>query len=104
EQDTVRSTTGAVDGPRGPVQGAVMVEELLMDGTVEQKAFAPGYGEFQARAKDERATGAWALPIDGARGSPPGALTTLADAARAVAGAAAAGDWPGRSGRGGGAG
>ena len=26
------------------------------DGTVEQKAFAPGYGEFQARAKDELAT------------------------------------------------
>jgi hypothetical protein len=99
EQDTVRSTTAAVDGPRGPVQGAAMVEELLMDGTVEQKAFAPGYGEFQARAKDELATVALALPIDGARGSPPGALTTLADGARAVAGAAAAGDWPAASAR-----
>jgi hypothetical protein len=53
EQDTVRSTTGTVDGPRGPVQGATLVEELLMDGTVEHKAFAPGYGEFRAQAKDE---------------------------------------------------
>lgn len=57
EQDTVRSTTGTVDGPRGPVQGATLVEELLMDGTVEHKAFAPGYGEFRAQAKDELVTG-----------------------------------------------
>jgi hypothetical protein len=94
EQDTVRSTTATVNGPRGPVQGAATVEELLMDGTVEQKAFAPGYGEFQARAKDELATVALALPIDGAGGSPPAALAGLADGARAVADAAAAGHWP----------
>jgi hypothetical protein len=94
EQDTVRSTTATVDGPRGPVNGAVLVEELLMDGTVEQKAFAPGYGEFQARAEDELATVALALPIDAAGGSPPAAVAGLADGARAVAGAAAAGHWP----------
>jgi hypothetical protein len=94
EQDTVRSTTATVDGPRGPVQGAAMVEELLMDGTVEHKAFAPGYGEFQARAKDELATVALALPIDGAGGSPPAVLATLADGARSAADAAAAGHWP----------
>jgi hypothetical protein len=94
EQDTVRSTTATVDGPRGPVQGAAMVEELLMDGTVEHKAFAPGYGEFQARARDELATVALALPIDGAGSGPPAALAALADGARAAADAAAAGHWP----------
>jgi hypothetical protein len=94
EQDTVRSTTATVDGPRGPVQGAALVEELLMDGTVEQKAFAPGYGEFQARARDELATVALALPIDGAGSGPPAALAALTDGARAVADAAAAGRWP----------
>src|SRR4029453_1120564 len=35
----------------------------------------------------------------GAGGTPPGALPTLADGARAVAGAAAAGDWPAASAR-----
>jgi hypothetical protein len=94
EQDTVRSTTATVDGPRGPVQGTAMVEELLMDGTVEHKAFAPGYGEFQARAEDELATVALALPIDGAGGSPPVPLGTLAGSIRAVADAADTGRWP----------
>ena len=94
EQDTVRSTTATVDGPRGPVKGVAMVEELLMDGTVEHKAFAPGYGEFQARATDELATVALALPIDGTGGGPPAGLAGLADAARTVAGAAAAARWP----------
>ena len=90
EQDTVRSTTGAVDGPRGPVQGATLVEELLMDGTVEHKAFAPGYGEFRAQAKDELVTVALALPLDAAGGGPEllagqmtGTLAKLATAAAA---------------------
>jgi hypothetical protein len=93
EQDTVRSTSGTVDGPRGQVQGAVLVEELLMDGTFEKKAFAPGYGEFRAEAKDELVTVALALPVDGAGGSPPGDLAGLAPGTRAVARAAAAGNW-----------
>jgi hypothetical protein len=94
EQDTVRSTTGTVDGPRGPVQGAALVQELLMDGTTEEKAFAPGYGEFQARAKDELVTVALALPVDGAGASQPAGLAGLPGGARAVAAAAAARRWP----------
>jgi hypothetical protein len=94
EQDTVRSTTGTVDGPRGPVQGATLVEELLMDGTVEHKAFAPGYGEFRAQAKDELVTVALALPLDAAGGGPPGGLAGLVPGARSVAAAAAGGRWP----------
>jgi hypothetical protein len=94
EQDTVRSVAGTVDGPRGPVREVALVEELLMDGTVEQKAFAPGYGEFQARARDELVTLALAMPIDGAGGSPPASLGDLTAGIRAVAGLAAAGRWP----------
>src|SRR5215207_7992376 len=93
EQDTVRSTTGTVDGPRGPVQGVTLVEELLMDGTVEHKAFAPGYGEFRAQAKDELVTVALALPLDAAAGAPPAALATLTVGARATAEAAGGGRW-----------
>jgi hypothetical protein len=69
-----------------------MVEELLMDGTVEEKAFAPGYGEFQSKAEDELATVALALPIDRVGGTSPAGLAVLADGARAVAG----GRGPGR--------
>ena len=93
EQDTVRSTTATVDGPRGPVQGAALVEELLMDGSVEEKAFAPGYGEFQARAKDELVTVALALPTDAAGGGPPAEVAALTGGAHASFDAAGAGRW-----------
>ena len=46
-----------------------------MDGYIEEKAFAPGYGEFQAQAKDELVTIALALPVDAAAGA-PAALAT----------------------------
>ena len=50
-----------------------MVQELLMDGTIEEKAYAPGYGEFRAQAKDELVTVALALPTDAAAGAPAAA-------------------------------
>jgi hypothetical protein len=56
-----------------------------MDGTVEHKAFAPGYGEFRAQAKDELVTVALALPLDAAGGGPPGGLAGLVPGARSVA-------------------
>lgn len=53
-----------VDGPRGPIEGAVRTEEVLMDGSMEHKTYAPGYGEFGAEAEDELVTVAIAVPID----------------------------------------
>jgi hypothetical protein len=99
EQDTVKATGQTVPGPRGPVQDVAMVQELLMDGTVEEKAFAPGYGEFQAKAKDELVTVALALPVDAAPGAPPAALATLADGARASSEAGGGGRWAAASAR-----
>jgi hypothetical protein len=64
-----------------------------MDGTVEHKAFAPGYGEFRAQAKDELVTVALALPTDAAAGAPPAALAALTGGARATAEAAGGGRW-----------
>ena len=93
EQDTIRSTGATVDGPRGPVQGAALVQELLMDGTLEEKAFAPGYGEFRAKAEDELVRVALAVPVDAAGGSLPAELASLAGGA-AVFDAAGAGRWP----------
>ena len=53
EQVTVRRTGFTVAGPRGPVSGAIAVRERLMDGTTEDKQYAPGYGEFRAEVKTE---------------------------------------------------
>jgi hypothetical protein len=99
EQDTVKATGETVAGPRGPVGDVATVQELLMDGTIEEKAFAPGYGEFRAQAKDELVTVALALPVDAAAGAPPAALATLADGARATAAAAGGGRWAAASAR-----
>lgn len=64
ETVTVLETNLTVDGPRGPVDGAIRTEEVLMDGSVEHKTFAPGYGEFGAETADELITVAIAVPID----------------------------------------
>jgi hypothetical protein len=64
ETVTVLEAGLAVDGPRGSVDGAIRTEEVLMDGAIEHKTFAPGYGEFGAEAEDELVTVAVAVPID----------------------------------------
>jgi hypothetical protein len=46
EQVTVRTVGTTVDGPHGPIEGAMVGEELHQDGKREAKTFAPGYGEF----------------------------------------------------------
>jgi hypothetical protein len=99
EQDTVKATGETVPGPRGPVGDVAIVQELLMDGTVEEKVFAPGYGEFRAQAKDELVTVALAVPVDAAAGAPPAALVTLTDGAQATAAAAGGGRWAAASAR-----
>ena len=75
EEDTVKTINETVVGPRGPVEGAVPVAEHLMEGTIEGKVFAPGYGEFQVRAEDEALTVALAVPIDASPGPRPPSST-----------------------------
>ena len=48
EEVTVKAVNETVRGPAGPDLGAILVRELLMEGTIEDKAFAPGYGELRA--------------------------------------------------------
>ena len=84
EEDIVLSTGETVDGPRGPIEGAIRVEENLMEGTSEQKIWAPGYGEFHIEAGSEVVTVAVAVPIDASSDPAPEALGTLRDQARAL--------------------
>jgi hypothetical protein len=89
EEVTVVETGVSVDGPSGPVPGAIRTSELLMDGTTEAQAFAPGYGEFGAEAEDESVLVALAVPIDaGAEASDDLAVlqTALGDLTGAIGG------------------
>jgi hypothetical protein len=80
EELIVLETDVSVPGPSGEITGAIRVEEHLMEGTVEQKIFAPGYGEFHADAPNELVTVAVAAPTDARPGPMPPDLVALHDA------------------------
>ncbi|MFF0201354.1 hypothetical protein [Streptomyces sp. NPDC005017] len=85
EEVTVRAVDQPVDGPYGEVDGAITVRELHMDGSTEDKVFAPGYGEFSTGAEggDLEAV-ALAVPTDTKPGPLPDRLTALERAAVAA--------------------
>jgi len=93
EEVTVKAVDVTVEGPRGPVPGAVEVEELLMDGTREAKTFAPGYGEFSARTEDEEIKVALAVPVDGLPGATPPELLSLSKGAGKIFAEGASESW-----------
>jgi hypothetical protein len=93
EEVTATATGVTVDGPRGAVPGALVVEELHMDATLEDKIFAPGYGEFSTGSGANLEAVALAIPIDALATPVPAELLTLSSGAEAVFEAAEAGDW-----------
>jgi hypothetical protein len=95
EEVTVKSVGRTVNGPRGPVHGAIVVDELHLEGTHEDKIFAPGYGEFRTGGKDELEALALAVPTDALDGPPPAALEKLSGSANGMLGSAQAEDWKG---------
>ena len=92
EEVVVQSTGETLDGPFGPVEGGIVVEEHHSDGSTETKQFAPGYGEFYTAADGEVEALAMAVPPDTASGSQPDALTSAAESASAAVQAALDGD------------
>jgi hypothetical protein len=95
EETTVKSGDQTVNGPRGSVPGAILVQELQMDGARENKIFAPGYGEFLTFQEGEREALALAVPTDAVAGTPPPEVETLVSQASNVFTAAApeSADW-----------
>jgi hypothetical protein len=83
EEVTVKAVDRTVAGPRGPVNGAIVVEELHMDGKRESKTFAPGYGEFSTGAGNDIEAIAIAVPTDRGLRIPP----LLSDQLRTARGA-----------------
>lgn len=97
EEVTVKSVGVTVNGPSGPIAGAIVTDELHMDGTREDKTFAPGYGEFSTGSGANLEAIALAVPTDALSGAPPAELNTLSAGAGSVFDAAGANDWPGAS-------
>jgi hypothetical protein len=93
EEVTVKTVGKTLDGPRGRIGGAIVASELHDDGTREDKAFAPGYGEFfTGQGRDVEAL-ALAVPTDALAGPPPAKLRALVAGANAIDAAAASGSW-----------
>jgi len=64
EEISVKALDETVDGPRGPVAGAVRMQELHLDGSTSEKVFAPGYGEFDTSSGGDTEALALAVPTD----------------------------------------
>ena len=93
EEVTVTAVDETVEGPRGPVDGVVLVRALSMDGATADKAFAPGYGEMRASAVDEQVATAVAAPVDVLPAPMPDQLTGLYSGAVLVYETVPLGDW-----------
>ena len=94
EQVTVKTVGKTVQGPSGPVEGAMVGQELHDDGKTSDKVFAPGYGEYLTRDTDGVEAMALAVPTDALGGPPPATLEELSTGADDAFAAARAQNWP----------
>jgi hypothetical protein len=93
EEVVVKTVDLTIDGPGGPVDGAMVgTENHLLEGHYEDKTFAPGYGEFRSGVGSNLEALALAVPTD-ARSDMPAELDTITNGARGLFAAADAGDW-----------
>jgi hypothetical protein len=83
EESTVMATDETVGGPRGPVDGAFVIDEHHPDGP-EVKKWAPGYGEFFTRDRRDFEQLALAVPIDALPGPVPTELEKISSAATEI--------------------
>jgi len=97
EEVTVKTTDKSLDGPLGPIEGGMVASEMHMDGTTEEKIFAPGYGEFLTASGPDSEGLALAVPTDAAAGAVPADVAALGKAAMAALDAASTEDWPAAS-------
>jgi hypothetical protein len=77
EEVAIAETGKTVDGPRGPVEGAIVGRELHDDGSYSDKVFAPDYGEFYSAHEGDIEALALAVPTDYVEGGVPADLDTM---------------------------
>jgi hypothetical protein len=93
EEVTVKAVDQTVAGPHGPVDGAMVSEELHQDGSFEEKIFAPEYGEFFTGSGDDVEALALAVPTDMLAGSVPDDLKALSNGADRIFAAVKSKNW-----------
>jgi hypothetical protein len=93
EEVTVKAVDQTVPGPHGPVHGAMVSEELHQDGSLEEKIFAPGYGEFFTGSGNNVEALALAVPTDVLPGPVPAELTALSNGADRIFAAVKSKNW-----------
>jgi hypothetical protein len=93
EEVTVKGVDETLEGPLGPVQGGLLIEELHMDGSKEGKTFGPRYGEFFTGGGGDVEALALAVPTDALSEPTPTELVTLESGAADVFAAAQSKDW-----------
>ena len=64
EEVTIKEIDRTVDGPLGKVEGAIVAEELHLDGSTSEKVFAPGYGEFYSAHEGDEEALSLAVDVD----------------------------------------
>ncbi len=96
EEVVVQDLGVTVPGPRGPVDGAMVGQELhILEGLAENKTFAPGYGEFTSGIGSNVETMALCLPVDATPGPIPAELSAISNGAVDILDAAETEDWDG---------
>jgi hypothetical protein len=98
EEVTVQAVAETRNGPSGLIQGVMVGSELHMDGTRQEKLFAPGYGEYSTGSleTDDLEALALAIPTDALTSALPSELEALSTASAnifVIAGADSP-DWP----------
>jgi hypothetical protein len=93
EEVTVKAVDETLDGPLGPIEGGLLIEELHMDGSTEEKSFAPGYGEFYTAGGGDVEALALAVPTDAASEPIPDELVRLESGAADAFEATQSEDW-----------
>jgi hypothetical protein len=94
EQVTINKVGVTVNGPSGPIHGAMVGQELHQDETaLEPKTFAPGHGEWFSGGGHDFEANALAVPADALAAPTPAELTTLSSSAYHVLDAARSKDW-----------
>jgi len=94
EQVTVKQVGVTVNGPSGPIHGAMVGQELHQDETaLEPKTFAPGHGEWFSGGGHDFEANALSVPADALPAPTPAELTSLSSGADHVFDTARSKDW-----------
>jgi hypothetical protein len=94
EELTVAKVDQTVQGPHGPVPGAIVVDELGVTRGHSQKTLAPGYGEFLTADGPDLEAMAVAVPADAQPGGAPLEIRKALTAAWGTLEYVRAEDWP----------